>query len=133
MNASSPTRPDVQIEDHPALTLEIPKRTARPVGTEDGCLLDVVIYNSLPSVGVFKPFSVILPTTFFQDLSVDEVRVVLTGPEAERMSFTTMEDTILDPGSTDVTLRCTVSRIYPTFSDRLTVPVIVIWPILARS
>ena len=103
------------IEDHPALTIEIPKRTARPIGTEDGCLLDVIICNSLPSVGVFKPFAVTRPIAFVQDLLVDEVRVVLTGPEAERMSFTTMEDTILNSGSTDVTLRCTVSCTYPLF------------------
>ena len=46
------------IEDHPGLTIEIPKRTARPIGTEDGCLLDVVIRNGLPSVGVFETFAI---------------------------------------------------------------------------
>ena len=53
------TRSDVLIEDHPALTIEIPRRTARPIGTEDGCLLDAVIRNSLPSVCVFKPFPIV--------------------------------------------------------------------------
>ena len=40
---------------------------------------------------------------------MDEVRVVFVGLEAERMVFTTAEDTTLDIGITDVTLRCTVS------------------------
>lgn len=46
---------------------------------------------------------------------MDEVRVVFVGPEAERMVFTTTEDTTLNSGITDVTLRCTVSLNIPLF------------------
>ena len=44
-----------------------------------------------------------------QDLSVDGMRIVLLGQEAERMTFTTTEDTTLTPGVTNLTLQCTVS------------------------
>ena len=57
-------RSDVPIEDHPVLTIEIPNPTARPIGTEDGSLLDVVIHNSLPSVGAFESSAVIRMIAF---------------------------------------------------------------------
>lgn len=100
---------DVPVENHPALAIEMPKRTARPIGTEDGFLLDVVIRNSLPSVSVLESFAVFWLIISVQDLLVDEVRAVFVGPEAERMIFTTTEDTLLTPGTTDVVLQCTVS------------------------
>ena len=43
---------------------------------------------------------------------MDEVKVVLTGPGAERMSFTMAGGTTLKSGFTEVTLRCTVSWTY---------------------
>ena len=64
MAVNSPTRSDVSIDNHPAFTIEIPKRTARPIGTEDGFLLDVVIHNNLPLVGVFQSFTISRLTTF---------------------------------------------------------------------
>jgi len=59
VDVDSSAHPDVPIEDHPALTIEIPKRTARPIGTEDGYLLDVIVRNSLPSVGGFESLAVV--------------------------------------------------------------------------
>jgi len=58
------TNSDVPIEDHPALTIEIPKPTARPIGIVDGYTLDVVIRNGLPSVGVFELLTVIRMIAF---------------------------------------------------------------------
>jgi len=44
--------------------IEIPKRTARPIGTVDGYTLGVVIRNSLPSVGVFGLLTVLRMIAF---------------------------------------------------------------------
>lgn len=109
MKANSSTDSDVPIENHPAFAIEIPKRTARPIGTEDGFLLDILIRNNLPSVNRFESFAVTRLIAFVQALSVDEVRVVLEGPEAEKTVFATTEDTTLNSGVTDVILRCKVS------------------------
>ena len=56
-----------------------------------------------------EPIAIVQVMTFLQDLSVDGLRIVLVGQEAERMSFTTTEDTILTPGVTNLVLRCAVS------------------------
>lgn len=120
------------IEDHPALTIEIPKRSARPIGTEDGFLLDVVIHNNLPSVGFFEWSAAIWLMAFVQVLPVDEVRVVFVGSDTERMVFTTTEDTTLNSGITDVILRCTVSLLFPFLSRGLIKSVTVSWSIRPR-
>lgn len=109
MKGNSSNRSDVPIENHPALAIEIHKRTARPIGTEDGFLLDVAVRNSLPSVCIFESLAAIPLIAFVQTLLVDEMRVALVGPGAERMIFTTTEVTTLNSGVTDIILRCTVS------------------------
>lgn len=120
-------RSDVLIEEHPALTIHISERAPRPIGTEDGFLLDITIRNSLPLVGTFESPAPIRQVTFVQDLPVDEVKVGLVGLEAEIMVFTTIENITLKPGTTSVTLRCTVSIGTPFFSRPLIVSVTVIW------
>ena len=64
VKTNSSVRSDVLIESHPALTVEVPRRIARPIGTEDGFLLDVAVRNGLPSVDMFKTFAVIKLKTF---------------------------------------------------------------------
>ncbi|KII88634.1 hypothetical protein PLICRDRAFT_110377 [Plicaturopsis crispa FD-325 SS-3] len=81
---------DSAYPDHPAWSIRV-SANASPADTEDGSLLDVTVENRLPC-----------------DVTVDDIAVVLTGRDAERLRFSTSTKT-LAPGKTTLQLFCPTS------------------------
>ncbi|EIM89936.1 uncharacterized protein STEHIDRAFT_92528 [Stereum hirsutum FP-91666 SS1] len=82
---------DMIHHDFPAISLRIATPNARLAESKDGSFLDVTVRNRLPC-----------------DMPVDEIAVVLTGRESERLIFST-EASTLPPGTTTFSLFCPTS------------------------
>ncbi|EGO20910.1 hypothetical protein SERLADRAFT_452051 [Serpula lacrymans var. lacrymans S7.9] len=88
--AASELDTDLAHPDHPAISMRV-MNGAKKLETEDSCSLDIVIHNHLPC-----------------DIPIDQVSVVLTGRDGDRLCFKTNMDQ-LSPGKSKLTLFCPTS------------------------
>ncbi|KZO96846.1 hypothetical protein CALVIDRAFT_563489 [Calocera viscosa TUFC12733] len=87
--ASGRLADDLRVTHHPALTLVLESKAARPAEGQDGCYLDVVVFNALPC-----------------DFPVDAIEVVLAGVNQDDKIVFRTEATSISPGRAAFELFC---------------------------
>ncbi|KZT57215.1 hypothetical protein CALCODRAFT_555435 [Calocera cornea HHB12733] len=80
---------DLRVTHHPALTLVLESKAARPAEGQDGCYLDIVVFNALPC-----------------DIAVDGIEVVLAGMNQGDKVVFRMGAVSITPGRAEFELFC---------------------------